>query len=178
MAYAVILYFDPQTEQAVSVLQHHLLEPGLFFGLQDAGIRPHVSLAGFADADRARLISTVQEYAAGLQPFAVKLDAIGIFPSDENVLFLSPVPAIPLLTLHRELHDRLAKAQLVSSPYYLPGSWIPHCTLGLNVPAFVLPKAVEILAQAFKPIHGQFQHIGVVEYWPLKQLAEWPLTAK
>ena len=177
MGHSVLLYFDEQTEKSILNLRHALIGQGVPSFLDKVGDRPHVSLAGFSNADRDVLISLVQEYAKDIEPFNVQLNAIGTFPTDENVLFLSPIPTIQLLTYHQEFHRRLAKSKLISSPYYLPENWTPHCSVEMNIPESQLPKAIEYCGRTFKPIQGQFQEIGVIKYFPIESLAKWHLTA-
>jgi|SRR5215212_1044683 len=176
MGYAVLLYFDEQTEQRVLGLRHALIEQGIPSILDQVGDRPHISLAGFANnIDCDILISLVQEFADGVQPFKVQFSAMGIFPSKENVLFLSPTPTLQLLTYHQEFHRLLAKPKLISSPYYVPENWTPHCSVEMNIPDEQLPKAIEICSKVFTPILGQFQEITVIAFPPIKPLATWSL---
>ena len=179
MGYAVLLYFDERTEQSILDLRRALTQQGVTSTLQQTGDRPHISLAGFSeDIDCDVLISLVQEYVNSVQPFDVHLSSIGIFPTSENILFLSPAPTLQLLTHHKEFHDRLAKANLVSSLYYIPENWTPHCTLEINIPYTQLPMAIEYCGKNFKPIQGQFQEMGVIEFFPIKSLRKWNLTIK
>jgi hypothetical protein len=170
MGYAVLLYFDDRTEQSILDLRHALIEQGIPSILDKAGDRPHVSLAGFSNVDCDILISLVQEYANGIEPFNVQLSSISTFPTDEKVLFLSPTPTIQLLTVHQEFHQRLAKSKLISSPYYVLENWVPHCSVEMNIPDDQFPKAIEFCSKVFKPIRGQFQEIGVIEFPPIHQL--------
>ena len=178
MGHAVLLYFDDQTEKSILNLRHALMEQGIHSILDKAGDRPHVSLAGFSNADRDILIPLVQEYASNMETFNVRLSAFGMFPTDENVLFLSPTPTLQLLRYHQDFHQRLAKTKLKSSPYYVPENWTPHCSVEMNISNEQLPKAIEFCSKTFKPISGQFQEIGVIEFQPIKNLAKWSLIAK
>lgn len=176
MGHAVLLYFDKQTEKSILNLRHALIEQGISSMLDKAGDRPHVSLAGFSNVDCNVLVSLVQEFVKSVKSFNVQLSAIGTFPTIENVLFLSPTPTLQLLSYHQEFHRRLAKSKLTSSPYYVPENWTPHCSVEMNIPSEQLPKAIEICSKIFKPILGQFQEIGVIEFHPIKHLASWSLV--
>jgi 2'-5' RNA ligase len=176
MGHAVLLYFDQQTEQSILNLRHALIEQGIPSFLDKVGDRPHISLAGFSNVDCDVLISIVQEFANDIEPFNVQLSAIGTFPTDENVLFLSPTPTLQLLTHHQEFHRRLAKSKLISSPYYVPENWTPHCSVEMNISDEQLPKAIKFYSKVFKPVIGQFQEIGVIEFQPIKSLAKWSLV--
>ena len=178
MGYAVELYFDRQTEQNIADLRHVLIKDGIASKLDKAGDRPHISLAGFSDVDCDVLIMLVREFANSLEPFNIQLSAIGTFPTHENVLFLSPAPTLQLLSYHQEFHQRLTKTKLVSSPYYAPANWVPHCSVEMNIPSQKLSRAIELCAQTFKPMFGRFEEIGVIEFWPIKELAVWALIHK
>ncbi len=173
MGYAVLLYFDKQTERRILDLRQALIEAGIPSLTNKMEDRPHISLAGFSEVEGDSLLSVVQEFANGRQPFSIQLSAIGLFPTKENVLFLSPVPTIQLLTCHQEFHQRLAKSKLVSSPYYAPESWVPHCTVEMNIPDERFQNAIECCHKVFTPIFGQFQEMGVIEYWPIKPWETW-----
>jgi len=178
MGYAVELYFDKQTEQSIRYLRHYLMEQGITPTLGKLGDRPNVSLAVFPSIDCEILVPLVQEYANNMEPFNVQLSEVGTFPTNENVLFLSPVPTQKLLTYHQEFHDRLTKAKLIPSLYYVPANWTPHCSVEMNIPDEQLLNAMDLCKKTFKPLWGKFQEIGVVEFRPIKHLVTWPLLAK
>ncbi len=176
MGYAVVLYFDQQTEQGVLDLRDVLENHGVSSMLGRLGDRPHISLAVFDDVDRDLLISVAQDHSGTLAAFGLQLSAVGTFPTNENTVFLSPVPTIELLQCHQELHRRLATSGLLPSPYYLPANWVPHCTVEQNIPDEQVTRAIQLCKDAFKPLTGAFQEIGVVEFRPVKYLANWPLS--
>jgi len=39
-------------------------------------------------------------------------------------------------------------------------------------------KTIEYCHKAFTPLLGQFEEIGVIEYWPIKSLETWPFHPK
>jgi len=176
MGYAVELYFDSQTEKCVWDLRHALIEQGITSTISELGDRPHISLAVFSNVNCDDLILLTKEYADKIEPFNFQLSAIGAFPTDENVLFLSPVLTTQLLNCHQDFHLRLAESKLTPASYYIPGNWIPHCSVELDIPNEQFPKAVQVCKKAFKPLLGQFQEIGVVEFRPIKLLANWSLA--
>ena len=71
--------------------------------------------------------------------------------------------AYQLLTCHHEYHQQLAKSEVGLSPYYAPDSWIPHCTVEMNIPDEQFQKAIEYCNKAFTLIVGQFQEMGAIE---------------
>ncbi len=176
MGFAVELYFDNKTEKSVRDLRQTLFEEGISPTLSGLGDRPHISLAVFSNVDPDGLTALTKAYADQIEPFNFQLSAVGTFPTDENVLFLTPAPTRQLLLCHQNFHDQLAESKFSSSPYYMPANWVPHCTVEMNIPAEQLPKAVDVCKKAFKPLRGQFQEIGVIEFRPVKHLATWSIV--
>lgn len=176
MGYAVELYFDSQTEQAVRALRQRLREAEILPTLHGIDDRPHVSLAVLPDGDAEQLVSALKEHAAATAVFDVQFSALGTFPTDENVLFLSPVRTAQLSECHRGFHARLAQRGLAASLHYLPENWIPHCTVEMNLPGEQLARGIEICKEHFKPFRGQFLEAGAIEFRPLRRLGTWPLS--
>lgn len=175
MGYAVELYFNSQIEKRVRDLRHTLVEQGISSTLDKLGDRPHVSLAVFSDVDFDKLASLAEKFANEIEPFEFQLSAISTFPTDENVLFLSPIPTNQLLNCHHDFHHRLTKAELTPLLYYVPENWMPHCSIEMDIPNKQLTKAMEVCKKSFTPLLGQFQEIGIVKFRPVKPLASWSL---
>ena len=173
MGYAVELYFDSQTEKRVWDLRHTLIKQGISSTTSRLGDRPHVSLAVFPNVNCDDLVSVTKGYANVIKSFDFQFSAIGSFSTNENVLFLSPVLTNQLLNYHESFHHRLADAKLTPSSYYIPGNWTPHCTVEMNIPDEQFPKAFEICEKNFIPFAGQFREIGIIEFRPIKRLANW-----
>ena len=139
---------------------------------------PHVSLAVFEEVDTAKLVNVVGAFAKETQPFCLRFSSIGIFPGEENVVFLAAVVTEELLRLHAELHERLNAARLDSDPLYQPGAWVPHCTITMSEP---LGESLETI----RTIHGQealgeyrVSEIQVIEFRPVVNLASFQLTGR
>jgi len=171
----VELYFDPQTEEKVWEIRRSLIRQGITSTISDLGDRPHVSLAGFPTVNADELLHVTKEFTSRTNTLAFQLSAVGAFPTDENVLYLAPVLSRQLMDIHQEFHDQLVKANLASSPYYLPGNWVPHCTVEMNIPTEQFSKAFDLCKKMFRPTAGTFLEIGVIEFRPIKHLASWAL---
>ena len=139
------------------------------------GASPHISLAVFDTVDPSGLISVVRSFASNTQAFNVRLSSVGIFPGEENVVFLAPVVTSELLKLHQSFHEQLKAAGLSSDPSYFPGSWVPHCTITMEER---LPRMLDTV----RSIHGEkvlgeyrVSSIHVVEFRPVASLASFDL---
>ena len=175
MAYAVELYFDPQSEKRVSELIELLNDHGIEGTMSELAARPHISLAVITEADEDELLACTAKFAQTIQQFQFQLAAIGAFPTKENVVLLSPVVTHELLACHDAFHQHLAAAGIESSPYYTPGNWIPHCTVEMNFPDEKFTQAIELLKTNFEAFSGDFLEVGVIAFRPIKYLKNWPL---
>ena len=141
MGYAVELFLEDLAAEPIRKIFH--LTDSL---MSRIGASPHLSLAVFDSVDTSRLIDVVRSFAESTQAFNIRLASIAIFPGADNVVFLAPVVTTELLTLHQRFHNKLNAAGLSGDPHYLPGAWVPHCTITMEEQ---LPRTLETI----KSIH-------------------------
>lgn len=175
--YAVELYFDIQMENEIRSFRESIYRLGVNPVLGKMKDRPHISLAVFGRMDPQNLMQITSHFAEGKPVFPVQLDAVGMFPTAANVLYLIPAPTLQLLTLHKDFHEILKKEKVLSSHYYLPDQWVPHCTLEFELPDDQFDLAVHLCKKHFSPIKGQFAASGVIAFRPLQYLAEYPFNS-
>jgi 2'-5' RNA ligase len=173
MPYAVQLYFDAAAERDLRDLRAHLILPGEVVSVED---RPHISLAVIDELDEQRVTSPLQEFAANLAGFPVRLASVGSFPTQENVLFLSPVPSVGLLEVHADFHRLLREMGVKASEYYLPGVWVPHSTVLLGLPEERFAQTFESCRQSFRPVAGRFVELGLIRFAPVEPVCSFPLA--
>ncbi|MCP2250882.1 2'-5' RNA ligase family protein [Lentzea aerocolonigenes] len=90
------------------------------------------------------------------------LHTLSTFSTVENVLMLAAVVDAELLAVHSAIHDVLASNVKNPSAYYLPGSWVPHCTLvhGIDDEAM---KAAFAKIFPVEPIRAKVREVSVVD---------------
>jgi 2'-5' RNA ligase len=167
MGYAVEMYLDPAAEERVRSVWNELKSAGLDSTMLDIGARPHLSLAVFDDVETPSLCALVEDFAASVVGFSSMFAAVGTFPGDEGVVFLAPAVSSELLALHRSLHERLVRLGQRSWSYYLPGRWVPHCTVGLGLTGSSLAEAISVCRRsaAFGPF--EVRELGLIEFAPV-----------
>lgn len=171
MGHTVELHFDANAEAELLALRATLTKAGLPDTFVPLGSRPHVSLAGFSSVDPQALIEHSGAFAASAAPFDLKLSHIGAFPTEKGVVFCEPTPATVLLDLHRAFCERLLAACIRPDDYYVPGVWIPHCTIALGLTPAQMATAVRVSVEVFQPIHATCREIGVISFPPVRSLA-------
>ena len=140
------------------------------------GVAPHISLAGFTEAEPAALLDVTRHFASLEAPLDIDLQSLGAFASPDRVLFLAPVVTKALLEMHERFHALLGSAGLRATDYWLPGQWVPHCTLEQHLTAAQLGEAMTAASQTFQPIRGVLGQVNLVEFWPLEPMLTLPLT--
>ena len=176
MGYAVELYFDPVSDRAVRRIWSEIADGVGISTVSASGGRPHVSLAVYSDGlDHHSLSRELSAFSRSLIPFGFDLGSVGTFPTNEGVVFLAPVVTSELLDLHERFHTAFAKYGDWSSTYYLPGNWVPHCTVATDLTDAVIGQAVQHCREYFRPMRGRFQEIGLVEFRPIRELTTFKL---
>src|ERR1700730_11434284 len=136
MAFAVVLFFAPAIEATVRRIGRGLVIPDVTPVDPFAGdLRPHVSLGICEDLDTVRVRSDFTAFAAATAALDFTFASLGVFlPGEEGIVFLAPVVTHELLSIHDAFHAMFVKHAMAELDYYLPGNWVPHCSLALNVP--------------------------------------------
>ncbi len=118
----------------------------------------------------------LEAFAWDTAPLECSLASVGVFPTEEGVVFLAPVVTRELLDLHQEFQMRLDEFGARCSAYYRPGAWVPHCTLATGVARAAVPQAVPVCLDAALPIRARFERVALVEFWPVKVLYAFDLA--
>lgn len=163
MAQSLECYFDGEAEAAVRALWQRLERAGVPSPLSGeyGHHRPHVTFAlGSVIPPAAR-----RDLATDLARLALPrlwLYTLGSFPTSNNVLFLGAVTDAELLAVHVAVHDTLAGRVRDPWAYYLPGAWIPHCTLAEDITPAQLAAAFAALHPA-EPIRARIAEVGIAD---------------
>lgn len=175
MTLAIPLYFDPRTEAAIEAVWQELAVEGVAPYMAGSGIRPHLTLAIYRDIDRHACQALLSPLIDRLDPLPVSFSCLGIFPTPAPVVFLSPTVTGDLLQLHTEVNRLLGQVGDTPDPFYVPGSWVPHCTLAVEFDAALIGRAVDIARKMILPLHGWASEVCLVEFPPLEHVFRLPM---
>ena len=175
MSFAVQLFFDSTTETIIRNARAELAKGGISFSTHDSADRPSLSLALYDELDITACAGKLKVFAEMFSPFALTFSCLGIFPVRKAAFYLAPTVNQKLLDIHAYIHQLLKDNGTLSSANYVPGYWIPHCTLALDIDAEHTAQAIEIGLSMPFPLHCQVEEIGVVECLPVKHLCAYSL---
>lgn len=176
--YAVLIYFDHASEQAVRKIQTEISRTSGNTFLIDNKIYPHVTLSIFSKDDYQDLALDLASFTDQLCDIKLSLTSIGIFNSTPAVLNLLPVVTDDLTGIHKKLHDLLSSRITSFNPYYERENWVPHCALAVNVAPGELTGAVETACSLFTPITCSAYSLALVECSPYREIMYWKIIPK
>lgn len=162
MAHALEMFLDEAGDSAVRRLWARIDEAGVpSLAHQTHGKhRPHVTLAiaeSLSSVSRARLRSVLAK-----EPIRLDLHTLGTFPGDEGAVFLAVTTNRQLISRHEGLHEVLAENAVEQWGYYLPGSWVPHCTLTQRMTHHQVLVAMGAVLD-YEPITAVVSSVGITD---------------
>ena len=123
--------------------------------------RPHVSLAVAETITLAQASAAVEPLRTA-NDLSLRLGSVAVFPGRAGVLYLSVVPTVRLLSLHRDVHALLMGVGVESGRHYLPDVWVPHCTLAQGLSIDEVTTAVRAVKR-LRPTLADVVSVGVVD---------------
>jgi 2'-5' RNA ligase len=101
-----------------------------------------------------------------------------MFPTDEGVMYLSLENSIELNSIHQRLHTILKEKGYKSTDYYLPGRWMPHCTITMRLPSEKSEEVAEICNQMNVFGNAEVIKMSLVEFRPVREIYSFSLVEK
>lgn len=175
MGFAVELDLAPASAAPIVALTEQIYATCGGEMLTGSGGAPHLSLTVFAQLDPVPMAALLAEFAATTMSLTVTFAAVGVFPGKQGIVYLAPVVTAALLTLHARFHHRLTSIAPTSNPYYLPGHWMPHCSVGINLPVDKIGQAVMLCqgADVFRPV--TLATVRLIEFHPVRPIYTYQL---
>ncbi|UVI30856.1 2'-5' RNA ligase family protein [Paenibacillus spongiae] len=177
--YAVELFFDTDMDRCVRRSWRELHELGISSGMHEIEeLRPHITVAVYNEVERIEpLLEKVGVFMAERKAMSLKFDVVGTFPTTRT-LFLSPTITEELIQFHADYYAQCGGEWMASvSPFYVPGSWNPHCTLATKLDGERFIQAVAHVMPQFMPLRGETAELGVVKlHWREGRCVRSPLV--
>lgn len=175
MPFAIEMFFDKNSEEKIRGIWRSLKESGICSYMNDSGSIPHITLSVFNKIDVADTDKRLTSFTESASKFSLLLLSIGAFPTEEGVLFLAPVVTEELLRFHKSFHNAFDDLKEDRWPYYMPGSWVPHCTLSIDIGRERVHEALDTVIKKYRPLIIEVDRIGLVEFHPVNVLKEYTL---
>ncbi len=170
MALAVCLLFDPRSERAQRALWDRLERAGVASLRSHTHGRhvPHVSYAVLRSWDVSAVARAVGALGA-LAPVTLTFDGVGLFRRGRAWLLAGG---------SAELHTRQERVVAAAAAtgaelhkHYLPGRWMPHCSVAPRARLSAVPVLVAALYDVL-PLEARLDRVALIdsatgESWPV-----------
>lgn len=174
--HAINLFFDPALQQQFTQLLQKLACEKIASFLVEIGAKPHISLGLFEkDVDIKALTGITEQLAGSTSPIPLRFPSIAGFSLQQKMIFMPPSPTTQLLQLHAKLHELLNKRRIPTRENYMPGNWIPHCTVAYDVEIQNYKQAFWLCSAQQLPFTGHAVKIGLSSYLPVREIASYNL---
>jgi 2'-5' RNA ligase len=135
---------------------------------------PHITLAIYSSIGEDRLRAAMRQVMDAHPPIQLTFRSIQRFDHPRLVFWAAPDASNVLLYAHARVHQLIDPK--LCHEHYRPGSWVPHCSLAMNVTAENKPHALELAASPFEPFQIVFGFADCVEFVPVRMIDEVALT--
>ncbi|EJS01861.1 2'-5' RNA ligase family protein [Bacillus mycoides] len=159
--YAIIATFDRVFTYKIRELQSELTN--IIGTNQLAGVEPHITLADYNELDVNLYTEKLKEFVAFQENIAaVTFPSVGTFPTN-GTIFLAPTITNELLKFHHSYHDYFKTFHDNLQSYYVPGKWVPHCTIanGLNSNQFL--SVMEYIYEKFDVTLASIEKLKLIK---------------
>ncbi len=160
MALAVCLLFDRRSERAVRALWDRLEEDGIPSLRRHTHGRhvPHVSYAVL----RKWELGAVTQALAGLpngSPVELNFDGVGLFRRGR--MWLMAGVSTDVASRQQRVVDAITTTGAELHKHYVPGAWLPHCSIAPRVPLVQLQVAASAAFDVL-PLKATLDHAALV----------------
>ncbi|PEC19605.1 2'-5' RNA ligase family protein [Bacillus cereus] len=159
--YAVIATLDCVFTNKVRALQNELTN--IIGTNQLAGVEPHITLADYNELDVNLYIEKLKEFVAIQDNMAaVTFPSVGTFPTN-GIIFLAPIITDGLLRFHHSYHDHFKTFHDNPMSYYVPGKWVPHCTIANGINANQFLSVMEYIYEKFDVTTASIEKLKLIK---------------
>lgn len=145
--YAIIATFDRVFTNKITELQNELTN--IIGTNQLAGAEPHITLADYNELNVHLYKEKLGEFVAMQENMElVTFPSVGVFPTNGTV-FLAPTVTDELLKFHHSYHDYFNNFHDNPNSYYVPGKWVPHCTIANRLHTNQFLSVMEYIYEKF-----------------------------
>ncbi|MFA2640310.1 2'-5' RNA ligase family protein [Bacillus cereus] len=139
--YAIIATFDRVFTNKIIELQNEITN--IIGTNQLAGVEPHITLADYNELDVNLYTKKLEEFVAVQENMAEV-----IFPTN-GTIFLAPTITGELIRFHHSYHNYFKTFHNNLNSYYVPGKWVPHCTIANRLHTNQFLSVMEYIYEKF-----------------------------
>lgn len=161
--YGFIAVFDDATEQLVKNIWAELHEKTISSYAYEVKDRiPHITIASYNRLNTEQFMKHMDVHYCDQSALDITFSSIGTF-LQSGALYLAPTVTKQLLTFHENHHKNFQHFNDDPESLYLPGRWIPHCTLANRLPQEKLIEAFKYCSERIETVFAQIQEVALID---------------
>ncbi|MBS4174704.1 2'-5' RNA ligase family protein [Bacillus sp. FJAT-49736] len=161
--YGFIALLDKETEDSIKDIWRELKLRSISSYAEEVENRqPHITLASYNQLDQGDFIQWMDQFYDSTPQVEITFNSLGTF-LNSGTLFLAPTISESLSNLHRNHHDNFNKYKDNPNSLYLPGKWIPHCTLANRLTHEKLMEAFTYCFGKINTIQASITKVALIE---------------
>ncbi len=133
------------------------------------GYKPHATLAMYREIDEAKTIARLEGFVAGEAAIPVEFPHLSV---NQNSIFCQPRESAALRKFHARFEKKFGKS---FREIDLASVWMPHLTIGMELPPERIGATVGKLLADWTPVAGTFDRVALVKFRPGQVLWRKPL---
>ena len=163
VSYALVAYFDKETENKFKRLWQHLSEKDItYYGIENKERRPHITIADYDNLEINKFIELSEKFYEEKQKVEISFNTLGTF-INTGTLFIAPTLSNELLTFHSNHHKEFNEFDKNKNSFYLPSKWIPHCTIASRLDENKMIQAFSYCKSNLDKINCRLDEIALIE---------------
>lgn len=172
--YLVSVYFDEKSHKRIQGFIDRVAERTGNTFMKEGNVPPHITVSAFETQDEEAVIEAMERIMTKLHQGSLTWASVGqFFP---YVIFLTPVLNEYLRNMSEVLYGELSSIEGVKmSPYYKPGQWLPHATIGKTLSEEQMRDAFEVLQKSFGVFESKVIKIGLAKPNPHRDIKIWEI---
>ena len=160
MPYTIELQLNRTAEENFLKHWQTLRDEGVSDLLFRLGYKPHITLAMYREIDEAVIVAKLDKFIATERSIPVEFPNFSV---DKGAIFSQPRENAALRKFHARFERKLGKS---FRDIDHAGRWMPHCTIGMELPADKIGMAVGKLLESWVPIVGIADRIVLLKFRP------------
>jgi 2'-5' RNA ligase len=160
MPYTIELQLNRAAEAKFLKHWETLRDEGVSDLLFRLGYKPHLTLAMYREIDEAKTIAKLESFIANEAAIPIEFRHI---TADRAGIFCQPRENAALRKFHARFEKKLGRS---FRDIDHAGIWMPHCTIGMELPHDKIGRTVGTLLESWAPITGIADRIALVKFRP------------
>ena len=177
MGYAVVGYFDKETDEKIRGLWQDLMINGVDDYLYHSENNPHIKFAMYENLEEINIVDEIRSIAKQAKSIDVIFKSYSFYPNEQPFFNIDMAVSMELLRLQAEIREKCDKfSELLPIDFFDMGIWKPDCQLTREIDKTQLLNAVNYLYKRKLPIKGKLERIGLIKFHPAKQIVHFNLS--